>query len=580
MSPTLAPACRTAVFDLDRARASLADTTIALTRRQSALLYWLPRVASLESLADRLAVDLEATEAELQELARLGLVEAGAWPAASCGDDGFARIWQDLPERYGERPVIVWDDDGSTLNAEEVGLLARVFARLVASKGGKGVVVGVCALPRPESLIAIWGTWLAGGVVVAVDPSRGADFVGAVLRQAMPAIVLLQDASLASTDLPAALLVEDFAATLAAFLDAPDTPVANEDDQAGAILFTSGSSGAPKGVVLSRGGLWRSGATLAAAYGWNRDDALLCTAGLYSMSGLRNPCVAALCAGTSIVLDSGAAHARTLSVAAACERRAVTILSTVPAMLKLLAAGHADRLPRLRMVLSTGSSLQGASAEQATAALGVPVYDYYGMTETSGVCVLVTPSMHPVAAGVIGRPEGCLAHVLKADGSLAPDGEEGELAILGENLMLGYLNEAAATQAILRDGWLHTGDIVLREANGNLVLRGRRDERVKTRDGDVLYPVEVESVLRRHPDVADACVRPKRGQLDELELCAFVVARQGTSTAGLELALRQAVIDALGARRQLARVIFLAALSRSDNGKVIDQLLREATHRD
>lgn len=564
-----------AFFDLHRAKAVVREREIRLTREQCALLHWLPRPGCLEDLSARLGSAPPDVYATLGQLESLCLVEAA--PAESPGAvDSLSLLWSGLRGRYGARPVLLWDDDGSSLGADDVEVLGKAFARMVRTLGDAGVVVGICAPARPESLIAVWGTWLAGGVVAVVDPDRPAPYAGDALRRANAAIVLTHESARSRLGgcAAAVITIEGFADALEPFLHGCDPLGQNAGDgEPAAILFTSGTSGAAKGVVLSRGALFRSGVTLARAYQWGPRDVVLCTAGLYAMSGLRNPCVAALHAGATIVLDAGASHARMLSVSEACRRRGVSVLSTVPAMLNRLAAGHGGPIPPLRMALSTGAPLAPVTA--ASQSLGFPIYDYYGMTETSGACVLVTPDMHPVVPGIIGRPAGCVAHVLRPDGSLADDGEAGELAILSHNLMLGYLADPAATARVVRGSWLHTGDVVRRRPDGALAYEGRRDEQMKTADGDILYPAEVEAVLRQHAAVRDVCVRSIPCANGQPSLVAFVASPKAALVADVELELRQRVLQALGPRRPIDRIVMVEALPRRDNGKIPETILRE-----
>jgi len=498
-------------------------------------------------------------------------------------NDGFAKPWRTLGERYGERPVMIWDEDGSAFAAADVHSLADAFAAKVARSVSPGGVVAICGPARPESLIACWGTWLAGRVVAAVDPARDRGFVAAALARCKPQLFLCASKALAGAAPPSAetCLFEDLPELLAAAGNAARASANTvADDAPGAILFTSGSSGLPKGVVLSRRGLWGSARVLIQTYGWGRDDRLLCTAGLHSMSGLRNPAVAAPLAGTTIVLENSPVHARPTVVADACRRQAVTVLTTAPAMLPPLSVSLRPDASRLRMVLSTGAPLFGDVACRIESKLGVPIYDYYGLTETSGACIMVTPDMHPAAPGVIGRAVDCAARIVREDGAECAPGELGELAVSSERLMLGYLDDGAATAAVLRDGWFYTGDMAVMDRNGAITLRGRRDDRIKTRSGDILYPAEVEAKLLACPAVRDVHVRPERGADAEARLDLLVVpADPHAELADVTAAVRQHLKNHGMTGITIGKVAVCDAIPRTGHGKIDQERVQDISGR-
>lgn len=485
--------------------------------------------------------------------------------------DGFTRIWSRLPDLYGSRPMLVWNDDGSAFPAGDVHLLAQAFARLVLDRAGRGATVALCAATRPETLVAVWGTWLAGGTVAPMDPGQGASFLDHAMALAHPALCVAErPIGTAPT-----LLIDELGATLAAHAGHHIPLGLAGDDDPGALLFTSGSSGQPKGVLLSRGGLWRSADALTGTYGWNAADVLLCTAPLHTMSGLRNPALAAPLAGATLVLDSSPPLARAIAVGAACRRHGVTVLTTAPALLDLLTQRGDSGPTALRMVLTTGTPLHPHTAGAAGAMLGVPVYDYYGMTETTGACIMMPPGPAPVAPGMIGRPTGCRVMIRGTDGSACPDGMAGELLVGGDNLMLGYVGDPQATARVLRDGWLHTGDMAIRHPDGMIQLKGRRDGQVKTPDGEPLYPAEAEAALRCHPQVRDAHVRAVPDPAGTPALVAEVVFDGPDEPREKEASLRRHLKKTWKHGDILHRITFPPAIERTGHGKVVSRQNRE-----
>jgi acyl-CoA synthetase (AMP-forming)/AMP-acid ligase II len=272
-----------------------------------------------------------------------------------------------------------------------------------------------------------------------------------------------------------------------------------------------------------------------------------------------------------------------------------TVLSTVPAFLHRalvvrdrLAAGQ---MGALRQILCTGAQLPPSVQSEVESAFGVPVFDYYGLTETCGVCVLTPPGEAPGASGAIpagasgipsgasgiGKPAGAIARIVDEHGLPVAPGAIGELWVHSGNLMLGYADQPELTDAMIQDGWLRTGDLAHVRPDGQIALFGRRDERIKTARGEILYAAELEVWLDGHPHVAEVAVVPYMDAHHDAQLAAFVVPAAGA--AAEPDALHRDLVDALGAHRGPARLALVAELPRGSNGKILKSRLTEELHR-
>ena len=501
-------------------------------------------------------------------------------------DQQFAALWRGAGRRYAERPLIM-AEDGSTFDFSEAEEIVGSLSAMLRAKGaGPQRPLAIICASGTEAILAIWAAWLLGAAVVPIDATLPAPQLAAILERVNPALVLVE-AGL-RTAVPARfavlLLAADGASdgTLAlgdeianhAAIDLAALPPPDESMIA-AILFTSGSTGQPKGVRLTQGALWRGAHAIAGGLGWNENDILLSAGGLHTMSGLRNPCVAALVAGATIVLPDPRQVAHPATLADAVRRRQATLLAAVPAMISAVVAvtkQKAIRFAPLRQVAVTGSTLSRGLQQDGERAFGTPVQVYYGLTETAGVCLLVPPGESREADGDVGVPAGAVARIVDEAGSEVSAGEVGELQIYNANLTAGYLDEPAKSAALFDRGWLRTGDLARWSNDGHVILLGRRDEQIKNRFGEIVQPAAIESVLHKCDGLDEAAV-VGIGDGADIRIVAFVVAK-GVGGADWLAGLQARVIQALGSRQCPDRFIEKVALPRLSSGKIARQALR------
>ncbi len=270
-----------------------------------------------------------------------------------------------------------------------------------------------------------------------------------------------------------------------------------------AIVYTSGTTGSPKGAVLTYDNFWWSAVGSALNLGIREDDRWLAPLPLFHVGGLSVLTRSAIY-GTATVIHDGFDAAR---VSAAIDEERVTLVSLVPTMLGRLLdeRGEVPFPPSLRCVLLGGGPASTALLDRC-ASLGVPVAQTYGLTESCSQAATLAPDDASRKPGSAGRPlYPTQIRIVRDNWCDAAVGEAGEITLRGPAITPGYWNNPEATARALSDGWLRTGDIGQLDDEGYLYVLDRRDDLIVS-GGENVYPAEVESALLSHPAVAEVAV--------------------------------------------------------------------------
>jgi O-succinylbenzoic acid--CoA ligase len=330
------------------------------------------------------------------------------------------------------------------------------------------------------------------------------------------------------------------------------------------IVYTSGTSGTPKGAVLTYGNHLWSAVGSALNLGLREDDRWLACLPLFHVGGLAI-LLRSVIYGTTAFVHDGFDPAR---VNAAIDHEGVTIVSVVANMLQRMLDERGDRPypPSLRCALLGGGPAPEPLLRRC-AAIGVPVVQTYGLTETASQVATLAPEDALRKLGSAGKPLfGSQLRIEGPDGSELPPGAEGEIVVRGPTVTPGYLNDPEATARAIRDGWLHTGDIGYLDPEGYLYVLDRRDDLIVS-GGENIYPAEVEAVLQSHPDVVEAGVYGVPDERWGQTPIAVAVLRSGaTVTADALLAYCK---DRLAAFKVPSRIEFATELPRNAAGKLL-----------
>lgn len=338
------------------------------------------------------------------------------------------------------------------------------------------------------------------------------------------------------------------------------------------IVYTSGTTGRPKGAVLRQEALFWNGVMSQHMHNMTSDDHVLTVLPFFHVGGLNIQTTPALQLGATVTV-----HARFTPDAAlaAIERERPTLTVMVPAILQAVSEHPAWTIADLSSLkaVATGSTIVPPHLIERFVARDVPVLQVYGSTETCPIAVYTRFGGDLSRAGSTGLAGLCCeAKVIDQAGNELPAGTPGEIAVRGPNVFFEYWGNEAATRDALHDGWYRTGDIGLCDADGYFWVRDRKKNMIIS-GGENVYPAEVERVLLEHPDVSECAVigRPDP-RWDEVPI-AYVIARSGCRLEADEL---RAHVQAQLARYKVPReIVFVTDLPRTALGKVQHFLLKQ-----
>ncbi len=329
-----------------------------------------------------------------------------------------------------------------------------------------------------------------------------------------------------------------------------------------AVLFTSGTSGRSKGACLSWGNFEASAVAARERLGPAVGERWLSCMPLYHVGGLSILVRSVLFGGPVRLLHQFDVAA----VSEALDAGDVAGVSLVPTMLARLLEQRADRpAPTGLEVLLLGGAAAPPAMLARAEGLGYPVFSTYGLTEATSQVATARPRGAATASPPPMFPlQGTEVRVV-ADGRYAAIGEPGEILVRGPTVMSGYLEDAEATAHAIRDGWLHTGDIGLMDADGGLHVLDRRDDLIVS-GGENVYPAEVEAVLLDHPSVAEAGVAGLPDSDLGARVAAWIVVRDGASADATVLSAYCS--ERLAGYKRPRDFRFVSSLPRTAAGKL------------
>ena len=455
-----------------------------------------------------------------------------------------------------------------TLTYGELGAAAGALAARI---GGAGRVA-VWATPALETAVAVVAALEAGVAAVPLNPRSGEKELGHILSDCAPTVVL----AAARDELPGALGdLERIDVDVRGAAPLPAAHASPEDPAP--IVYTSGTTGPPKGAVIPRRAVTHTLDALADAWQWTGEDVLVHGLPLFHVHGLVLGILGPLRRGGSV---RHLGRFGTEGVARELNEGA-TMMFGVPTMYHRVAQalpedpGLAQALGKARLLVSGSAALPVHDHERITAATGQRVVERYGMTET-----LMNTSVRAdgeARAGTVGVPlPGVELRLVEEDGTpiTSYDGETvGEIQVRGPNLFTEYLNRPDATAAAFTaDGWFRTGDMAVRDPDGYVRIVGRKATDLIKSGGYKIGAGEIENALLEHPGVREAAVTGEPDADLGERIVAWIVPADPGGPPGLE-ELAEHVASRLAPHKRPRVVHHLSSLPRNDMGKIMKRSL-------
>ncbi len=465
-----------------------------------------------------------------------------------------------------QRGKIIARDADTALSAETVLRAAHALAERSTATAAR--MVGVLLPNSAPYPVAFLGLLTAGKVPVLLNPLLTPAELDFIFRETGIDTVIVSEttrrqvAGLPVRTLPVAELLAS------APRDVPEIAPADPDDVA-VLLYTSGTTGRPKGVPLTHRNLLSNARSLVRRLRATADDRVLAVLPLFHAFGLTGQLIGPLLVGADTVYSRFTPD----RVAAQIAAWGATVFIAVPSMYRLLIRRQVPAAPmrQLRLALSGGDALPASIRDAYRDHFGRELLEGYGLTETSPVVTVNTPEEN--RPGTTGRAlPGVDIRIAGADGAAPTAGQQGEVQVRGPNVMRGYFHRPDENRAAFTpDGWFRTGDLGRLDADGYLTISGRIKELI-VRDGEKIMPREVEEVLERHPKIFDVAVLGEPEGPRGEAVVAYVTPTEDIPTAQ---ELRDFCRDRLAAFKVPYRFVIAPNLPRGPTGKILKRALKD-----
>jgi long-chain acyl-CoA synthetase len=459
----------------------------------------------------------------------------------------------------------------ATLSFSALNETSTNLARWFLDQGLRpGDRVAVYSLNSIELVQVYFGVFKAGLIAVTLNTRLKADEIRYILEHAQPRMAfceprLVPNLQQAGAAIPIFSRLPDQAAASA---DSGELPAVGADHPA-LIVYTSGTTARPKGVVHTQGSHFQKGLKGARISQHVPNQVRLCFVPMMHMSGLYSLAITVYVGYPMILLSSFDAG----TALDAIERFGCTTTNGLPTMILSMVEEQARRPRRvssLCMVTAAGDVVSPTLQDRFKDHFGTELLEAYAMTEMCAICANPAGASRPGSAGL--PLEGIEVRIADPQDRDMPEGEIGEVVIRGSSACVGYWNDPEATTAAMGNGWLHTGDLASKDADGFIWLKGRKKE-IIIRAGSNISPQEVEDALYKHPAVLEVGVTGVPDPVTVERVAAFIVLREGHAVAAPEL--RQFAGQYIADYKLPDEIRFLNALPKNSVGKIQRRALKE-----
>jgi long-chain acyl-CoA synthetase len=448
--------------------------------------------------------------------------------------------------------------------SDEVNRIAAVVREQV-----KGDTVGILLLNSYKYVATMLGIWKAGKTAVPLNYLLPPADLGFIIKDSgMSGLISSQFfANALSVIKPmfgngVILMADD-----PAFAADASAPSGAEYRDPALYLYTSGTTGRPKGVILTHDNLVANVEACQRAGEFDYRDSFLCLLPFFHTYAITGTLLLPLLNGSKMVLVDRFQATKVLGL---IQEHKISVFLAIPSMYRVLAAAEGDfDVSSVRFPISGGEPLPMSVADAFEARFNVPIYEGYGQTEAAPVVTLNTPAVRK--AGTIGKAlPGVEVAIWDDQNRVLPAGDVGEIMVRGRNVMKGYHHLPEETAKTITDGWLHTGDLGRLDEQGFVVITGRKKDLIISA-GENIYPREIEEVLAKHPKVKEVAVIGVRDEVRGEVPKAFVIPREGMPLDEKEL--RGFCRENLASYKVPKHFEVVPDLPRTPTGKVLKRML-------
>jgi long-chain acyl-CoA synthetase len=476
-------------------------------------------------------------------------------------------VFDSAAKAHGDGTALVEEDRKWTFSelAQESDNIAAMLREKVP-----GDTVGILLLNSQKYVTSLFGVWKAGKTAVPLNYLLPPQELAYIIKDSgMSALITSQFFA------QAVAALKPLFGDRGVILMADDPGFGPETSTAFSVsyrdpalyLYTSGTTGKPKGVVLTHGNLRANVESCQRAGGFDDRDTFLCLLPFFHTYAITGTILLPLLNGSKMVLVD---RFQPMKVMKLIEDNAVSVFLAIPSMYRVLAHTEGDfDLKSVRFPISGGEPMPVAVAEAFERRFGVPIFEGYGQTEASPVVSLNVPERRKL--GTVG-PALPGVQIAIWDENKNPVGVDvvGEIMVRGQNVMQGYYNLPEETAKTITREWLHTGDLGKMDDEGFVTITGRKKDLIISA-GENIYPREIEEVLAQHPKVKEVAVIGIKDEVRGEVPKAFVIAREGMTADEKEL--RQFCRENLAGYKVPKHIELVPDLPRTPTGKVLKRML-------